>query len=135
MGSINDNQYILSMSPDALLNWLTDNFTVELPSEVISVEDMNNAARLLLKLTEMYSYINTLLASAKLQKRQCSREKNKEDKQTVKAYEDAVDRCEMIEKMAEIVKQQYAAVSRAVTIHMDNNVELRMNSSGSLNER
>ena len=81
MGSINDNQHILSMSPDALLNWLTDNFTVELPSEVISVEDMNNAARLLLKLTEMYSYINTLLASAKLQKRQCSREKKKEDKQ------------------------------------------------------
>lgn len=56
---------ILSMNPTHLLEWLLQNFTVNLPEEIISVEDMNNASKLLLKLTSYYSYMNSLLSAAK----------------------------------------------------------------------
>ena len=47
-------------------------------------------------------------------------------------YEDMVDRKEAVERMTESVKQQYSAVSRAVTIHIENNKELHMNMDGGI---
>ena len=117
---------ILSMDPTRLLEWLLQNFTVNLPEEIISVEDMNNASKLLLKLTSYYSYMNSLLSAAKIAKRKSKRNATTEE------YQNMVDRTEIIQNMVDVIKQQYAAVSRAVTIHIDNNNELRMNASGML---
>lgn len=108
---------ILSMNPTYLLEWLLQNFTVNLPEEIISVEDMNNASKLLLKLTSYYSYMNSLLSAAKIAKRKSKRNANVEE------YQNMVDRTEIIQNMVDVIKQQYAAVSRAVTIHIDNNNE------------
>lgn len=119
-----DHKTLLSMRPMDLADWLTENFTRELPQAILSAEDMDNASQLLLKLANTYSYLNSLLAYAKLAMRETKRNGNRE------AYEDMYDRKEAIQNATESVKQQYAAVSRAVTIRMENNRELMMNAKG-----
>lgn len=121
-----DYNTILKLEPKKLLEWMIENFSVQLPSEIITVEDMNRAGELLLKLSANYSYICTLLSASKIAKREAKRNASTEE------YQDMVDRSEIIQNMTDIVKQQYAAVSRAVTIHIDNNTELRMNSTGGI---
>lgn len=115
---------LLSMDPNDLLDWLLQNFTVELPTEIISIEDMNNASKLLLQLTSFFSYMNSLSSAAKIAKREAKRNATTEE------YQNMVDRADIIQNMVDVIKQQYAAISRAVTIHIDNNTELRMNASG-----
>ncbi len=112
------------MEPKELLDWITTEFSVQLPTEIISVEDMNLAAKLLLQLSNNYSYLCALLSNAKLEARAQKRYGEKKD------YEDAVDRKEIIQNMVDCVKQQYAAVSRSVTIRIENNQELRMTANG-----
>ncbi len=121
------NNQLLTLTPMELLDYFTKNFTDELPSEVKSVEDMNHAAELLLKLTEEYSYICSLLSLAKIMTRDAKRHLSKEE------YEDMVDRKEIIQNMADVIKQKYAAISRAVTIKLENNAELRMTGNGYIN--
>lgn len=121
-----DYNTILNMKADELLNWLIDNFTLQMPSEIITVEDMNEAAKSLLKLTSNYSYVCALLSASKVAKREAKRNMSAEK------YQDMVDKCEIVQNITDVVKQQYNAISRAVTIHIDNNMELRMNSSGSI---
>ncbi len=115
---------LLRMDPAELLNWLTKEFSVQIPGEILTAEDMDNAAKTLLQLSNAYSYLCTLLSYAKIETRQQKRYGEKED------YEDMVDRKEIIQNMVDCIKQNYAAVSRSVTIRIENNQELRMNANG-----
>lgn len=115
---------ILNMEPTELLRWLSSEFSVEMPEEILTIEDMNLAAKLLMKLSSYYSFLSLLLSYAKLSTRAAKRNGTKEE------YEDMVDRKEIIQNMTESVKQQYAAISRSVTIRIENNQELRMGANG-----
>lgn len=121
---VKDQKTVLSMPPVDLTNWITKQCVTDLPVVIYSKEDMDRAAELLLRLTNMYSYLNSLLSYAKIATRQMKRANDKI------AYEDMVDRREIIQNATENVKQQYAAVSRAVSIRIENNRELSMNSKG-----
>lgn len=123
---VQDQKTILSMTPTELTNWITKQCVMDLPVVICSKEEMDKAAELLLRLTNMYSYLNSLLSYAKIATRQMKRTNDKN------AYEDMVDRREIIQNATENVKQQYAAVSRAVSIRIENNRELSMNSKGYL---
>lgn len=121
---------LLMMPPKDFVAWLDEEFYIKIPVYVInSIEDMNEASRLLVILTNRYSYLSSFLSYAKIAAREAKRSGDKE------AYEDMVDRRDAVENMTNSVKQQYSAVSRAVTIHNENNAELRMNESGTLKER
>ena len=61
-----------------------------------------------------------VLSYAKVNARLAKREGNKQK------YEDAVDKKEIIQNMTDSIKQQYAALSRAVTIRIENNQELKI---------
>lgn len=121
-------EQILARTPFELQQWLVRNFTnaVILPEVIDTIEDMNNAAGILLRLTGYYSYLVNLLGYAKLRVRQTKRQ-GKEEKA---AYEDMVDKRDLIDLAAASIKMQYQAVSRAVTIHQENCMELRMNGNG-----
>lgn len=110
---------LLSMPPIDLLNYLKEEFMVQIPIEIVSVEDMEVCSRLLLKMSGAYSYLITLSSYAKIKTREAKRSKDKE------AHEDMVDRKEVIDNMTDMVKQAYTGISRAVTIHIENNHELR----------
>lgn len=111
---------ILSTPPELLIDWLEEHFYTDIPCEVVSKEDMEVAAKLLLKLSAYYSFLCSLLTRAEIATRQAKRELGKLE------YEDMVDRKKAISNAVDIVKQQYQAVSRAVTIHIENMKELNM---------
>ena len=119
-----DYKKILSLPTLDLINWLDRSFRITLPTEILSVEDMQEASNLLIQLSGYYSYLCSLSSYAKAVTRIIKREGNK------KEYEDMVDKKEAIQNVTEAVKQQYSAVSRAVTIHIENNQELKMNTTG-----
>lgn len=119
-----DYDSLLKKDPKDLFQFLFRSFKTQIPQVVFTIDDMNNASQLLLKLTSDFSYLVALSAYAKLCVRDAKRNKSKEE------WEDMVDRKEVIDKVTEMVKQNYTAVSRAVTIKQENNKELFMNSKG-----
>lgn len=114
----------LELDPMVLFSTMHKQFDVEIPMEITSIEDMNNASRLLLYLSQSWSFVNSLLAYSKRQVRELKREASKSE------YEDAIDKKEIIQSIADNLKQQYQAISRAVTIHIENNNELRFTDGG-----
>lgn len=112
---------LLTLSPSDLLENLEKEFLRPVPEEILSVEDMEMAGKELLRLSSAYSSLLTLQSYAKLDTREKKREKV-----TKREIDDSVDRKEIIQNVVDIVKQQYNAVSRAVTIRIENNQELRM---------
>lgn len=117
-------QAFLTLPPKELSIRLDEEFDVTLPDAIISIEDMEAASKLLIKLSGSYSFLTSLLSFAKIAVRETKRSGNKV------AWEDMVDRKDTIENKTNAVKQNYSAVSRAVTIHIENNAELRMNTGG-----
>jgi hypothetical protein len=117
---------LMKMEPRKLLNLLTSRFYVTMPEQITTVEDMERASKILLKLSANFSYLQALCAYAKFYTREQKRSGDK------KLYEDAVDRRDIVENITDAVKQEYAAISRAVTIHTENNQELRMNATGAI---
>ena len=111
---------LLAMSPEDLLNYLVDNFYLPVPDSINTSVDMENASRQLLALSSYYSFLCNLSSFAKLATRDAKRNKEKIE------YEDMVDKKEIIQNMTESIKQQYSALSRAVTIRIENNRELKM---------
>ena len=115
-----DYETILNMNPLELIRYLHEEFNVELPTRLISTEDMEQASELLLRFAAQYAYLAELLSYAKVAVRVAKREYPKEE------WENMVDRKEAIERRLDIVKQQYAAISRAVTVKTDVNREMSM---------
>ena len=119
---------VLSMNSYDMIDYLTETFLVEIPTSINSIEDMNRASKLLLKL----SYMSSLLSYIKLTTRDAKRQLDKLDaKDPQKAeyktyYEDMVDKKEIIKNITECVDQEYSAISRAVTIKIESNKELSM---------
>ncbi len=124
-----DYNSILAMPPKELLDWAAKEFLVEIPGEIVTAEDMDEAARLLLQLSNSYSYLCALLSYAKISAREAKRYGEKSD------YEDMVDRRDVIQNVTDCVKQLYAAVSRSVTIRIENNQELRMTACCGITQR
>jgi len=111
---------ILNMPPEALIGWLKETFYINLIQSIITPDDLDKASELLLVLTSYYSYLAELLSYAKIAVRRAKRESTREE------WEDMVDRKEIIEWRFDIVKQQYHAVSRAITARSEANKELFM---------
>lgn len=112
---------VLRMQPEELFVWLDREFNVTIPKEIQTVADMENASKILLKLAGYQSYLSSLLAYAEIVTRQAKRTLPKAE------YEDSVDRKKVIQAKIDSIKQMYTAVSRAVTIKIENNAELHMN--------
>ena len=117
-------EQILSLDALTLLDWLIANFSVSLPNSIASYNEMNQASEFMVKLTGYYTYLMQLSSYAKIKKRIAKRELSKTE------FEDLVDKEDIISKFADCIKQQYSAISRAVTIRIENNKELLMNSDG-----
>ncbi|MBO4847046.1 MAG: hypothetical protein J5525_12250 [Lachnospiraceae bacterium] len=123
---------VLSMNSYDMIDYLTETFLVQIPKSINSIEDMNHASELLLKLSTNYSYMNSLLSYIKLTTRDAKRQLDKLDAKDPKKveyktyYEDMVDKKEIINNITECVDQEYSAISRAVTIKIENNKELSM---------
>ena len=114
-----DYKNILNMQPIDLVTWLHNQFDIDVPAQITSIEDMDDASIILLTLSSYHSYLLELLSYAKCLTRQAKRELAKTD------YEDMVDRKDAIQNMVDDIDQKYKAISRAITIKIENNAELK----------
>ena len=112
---------ILKMEPADLLIWLEENCSEEIPTTVTNIEDLKRAGELLGKLTNIYSYLVSLGMFAKLQVRE-----TKKDKTNKEEIDKSVDRKDIINSYAEVVKCKYNAVSRMVTVKKQIDDEMKM---------
>lgn len=124
---VKTNAEILQMNPIDLQNWLTEEFelTEEIPTDINTIEDMEKASHLIGLFTNRLSYLTALGVYAKMSVR-TEKRKGKENKEKA---DDMIDRQYAIDAAASIVKQQYTAVSRMITVKQEINKELYMSES------
>ena len=108
------------MDPEELNKELVHEYVEMIPVEVTSIEDMQKAGKLLGILTNNYSYMLATLNTFKIWVKIT---KANEDK---KEYEKMVMRRDTVEAIVDILKQQYNAVSRLISVKQEINNELRM---------
>ena len=111
---------ILSMNPVELALWLEENYTYETPINIDSIDEMKEAGRMLSKIS--YAYIATLAALAKVMIR-VEKRKGKENKEN---SEDMIDRRDLLQNKADVLKLQYQTISRMITVKQEINAEMKM---------
>ncbi len=126
MENLKSYQEILIMDPDELQDWLL-RFVIEIPTTVETVEDMQNASKLLSALASSYAYLNSLAVYAK----NAVRREKKKGKENKDIYEALIDRQNAIDTTCDSVKMLYNCLSRLVTIKQEINKEINM--SGFIN--
>jgi len=119
-----DYTTILTMAPMELAKWLNENYTFVIPDSIDSIDQMKQVSRILSELTNSYAYMMQLLNYAKIMVRQEKR-KGKENKEN---YENMIDRRDILQNVADILKMQYQTVSRMITVKKEINEELKMTS-------
>ena len=110
------------------LRWLKEQFPIEMPSAVTSADEMESASKQMLLLSSEYSYISEISSYAKVYCRELKRlaDNDKESPELRMYYEDMVDKREAIDNKMNAIKQAYNGISRAVSVRIENNQELRM---------
>ena len=93
-------QELLKMNPTELIDWLNQEFELEVPSKLETIEELKNASKLLSKTTNTYSYLMNVSSYAKISVREKKRESDKLSKES-KANKDATLADELAKKAAE----------------------------------
>ena len=120
---IKDYSDLYSISVDNLIKWLDKRFYYSIPKGLESIDDMKVAGRLLGQLSNDYSYLAILLSYAKA----FVRTEKRKGKDFKLSYEDMIDKRDIIDEMTSVVKMQYQAISRMITVKHDIQEELNMN--------
>ena len=95
-----------------------DGFLSNINISILTTEDAQAATTELGELSNRYAYLSSLSNHAKLYKRRLRRAGNVSD------YEDMIDKEAMITDAMSSVDRQYRALSKAITVHIENNKEL-----------
>lgn len=128
---------IRNSDPLELLEWLEKNYTHRLPAGIQSVKDLSEAGKMLGQLSNEYSYIMALHVHigllAKLAKADCPTKPKLSETQLMEDYlakKDEYDammmRKNILESFAEILKSQYSAVSRMISVYQQEQSEIHM---------
>lgn len=110
---------ILEMDPLPFLTFL-EQFKTDINYSVEDAESMQAAGNHLGVLANNYGFLASLYSYAGVKKRQFSRDGKALD------YQDMVDREAALERTMKAVDMQYRALSKAITVHIENNKELYM---------
>lgn len=113
---------LYNISVENLMKWLDKKFYINVPAGLETITDMQQAGKLLGKLSNDYAYLAMLLSYAKTFVR-AEKRKGKDFKAT---YEDMIDKRDIIDEMTSVVKMQYQAISRMITVKQQIQEELNM---------
>lgn len=111
---------ILNMPPRSLISWLDENFVKELPMPETSTEFAQHN-HLLGELANTYAYLTSLHSVAQIMVREAKRQTQDKD-----YINDCIDRRDVIESYINVVKMQYTAFSRMITVRKQADDEMRM---------
>lgn len=111
----------LDLKPFDLIGKLEPYKVARVPTgDYMTAEDANAAAKELMRLAANYSFLSSLLSYAKVAKREMQRSGDKT------AYQDAIDREDIIERALKSVDTSYRAINRATTIWAEVQKEISM---------
>ena len=114
------NLELLQLDPQELYGYLFEEYSIDMPIEITSAEDLILVNKLNLTLVSYESYLNALLTQAEICVRNAKRNLSKAE------HEDMVDRKKIINNICEIIKHQREALSRSFTIYTKTLEELRI---------
>ena len=117
---------VFELNSFKFLTWLEETFPIVLVDDIRTIEDMESAAKQMINLSRQYAYITEVLARARIYCRGLKRIVDKDAPETKEMYEDMVDKRDAIENRMKAIQQAYSGISRAVTVRMENNNELKM---------
>lgn len=106
--------------PEELNRILTKEYLVFIPTNIESAADMSTAGSMLGKLTNNYAYLMAALSYFKIWVKQCKQYKSKEEAELMMMRRDC------IQTACDVIKQQYNAISRMITVKQEINNEFRM---------
>ena len=112
------NEELLQEDPNVLMELFQKEYTCQVPE---NADDLRQAAMMLGRLTNAYSFVMQLSIQAKRAIREAKRAKKSKDE-----IDDAIDRKAVIDGFVDIISMQYKAISRIVTIRQQENEELKM---------
>ena len=112
---------ILNKDTFTFVTWIIDNFTEEVPDEVSSIQQATQASRLIARIANEVSYLNSLSAYLKCLIR---REKELKHKDNANDY---IDKKNAVDVTIDSLELQYKAISRMITVRSDELKELSMN--------
>lgn len=117
---------LLSPSADVLA-WAQNFFIGYVPTSIDTSGDMHKVQKLLPDITNKLTYVNAVLAWIYLDLRNSrERAKDKKDVRAKERYEDAKCKKEIFEGIQDILKQQYACLSRMISTREDILKEINM---------
>lgn len=108
---------ILKLKPPTFLTYLEQD-RVEVHCAPDNAEEVVRAGQMLGELANRFSYLSSLHSCAAAMKRKLAREGS------VDSYQDMIDKQAAIRNAMDALDMQYRALSKAISIHMDNNREL-----------
>lgn len=111
---------IFNMDPFELNTWLIEEFPCEIPICIDSLDEFTRIGNLLGELTNKYTYLASVLTFLKIEVKNSKRNGKGPD------VDDMMLRRDAFQTMTDIVKQQYNAVSRIITVKQEINNELKM---------
>ena len=114
-----DYESILSKDNYELLEWLEEEFSIDIPKNLDSIEQMELAETLLSRFGSQIVYLDYLYSYSKIKLRELRKEKV--EKVIIDEY---IDKKDTIEKALDGVKALQSAVSRMVTTRQEINKEL-----------
>lgn len=112
---------IFQLEPEVLLEAMRKRCCLVIPVTIETVEEMQQAGRILSACASEYSYLSDMALNAKIIKRRF-----KQEGRSKKEIDDALSREDIFEHFAEVMKAGYNAVSRMITIKQQVNEELKM---------
>lgn len=113
-------QQLLSLSPIKLAEWLDKEYVKELPCPKSSSEFAKNN-HLLGDLANSYAFLSGIHAVAKIAVRDAKKKKLSADE-----VNDCIDRRDTIDEFLGIIKMQYNAFSRMITVQKNADDEMKM---------
>lgn len=117
----NTNNDIFNMNALELAKWLNKNYMEEIPTHLENAEDLKKAGVLLGKLTNIYSYIMSMLTYAQLEVK---------EKKKISAKKEEINECisrrDVLNNFSLIIKMQYTAISRMITVKKQVDDEFKM---------
>lgn len=126
---------LLKMEPLKLHKYLIENFSIEIPVELDSIEAVNQAANLISKATSFYSFLESMRVEANILKALFKDSAMLiEDPEAKKAYQreqhDMLKREQIFESMVKITERNYQGISRMITIKQQVTKEIEMYKKG-----
>ena len=117
MSQPNSHLQVLQQDPVSFLDYL-EKFRIDVTCDVDSAGSMDEAGKKLGRVANTYAYLVSLYNYANMLKRHLSRNGKTPE------YQEMIDKENALEYTLRAMDMQYKALSKAITVHIENNREL-----------